>query len=88
MGVIGTWCRLQSDEGVLLRQAKFKMSKDETAATGTGRSNKSGTKPVLDRQVQVHIGRKLKAVYDEVAAEPLPKEILDLLAKLESRSKE
>lgn len=43
---------------------------------------------MLDRQVQVHIGRKLKAVYDEVAAEPLPKEILDLLAKLEGRSSE
>ena len=53
-----------------------------------GRANKTGTKPVLDRQVQVHIGRKLKAVYDEVAAEPLPKEILDLLAKLEDRSQE
>lgn len=52
------------------------------------RSLKSGTKPVLDRQVQVHIGRKLKAVYDEIAAEPLPKEILDLLAKLEGRAKE
>lgn len=53
-----------------------------------GRPNKSGNKPVLDRQVQAHIGRKLKAVYDEVAAEPLPKEIMDLLEKLESRSKE
>jgi hypothetical protein len=65
------------------------MSKDETEAAGNGRSTKiTGTKPVLDRQVQVHIGRKLKAVYDEVAAEPLPKEILDLLAKLEGRSSE
>lgn len=64
------------------------MSKDETGAAGMGRSLKSGTKPVLDRQVQVHIGRKLKAVYDEIAAEPLPKEILDLLAKLEGRAKE
>ncbi len=64
------------------------MSKDETEAAGLGRSLKSGTKPVLDRQVQVHIGRKLKAVYDEVAAEPLPQDILDLLAKLEGRSKE
>lgn len=43
---------------------------------------------MLDRQVQVHIGRKLKAVYDEIAAEPLPKDILDLLAKLEGRAKE
>ena len=51
------------------------MSKDEADAAGNGRSKKTGTKPVLDRQIQVHIGRKLKAVYDEVAAEPLPKEI-------------
>lgn len=43
---------------------------------------------MLDRQIQAHIGRKLKAVYDEVAAEPLPKEIIELLEKLESRSKE
>ena len=64
------------------------MSKDEAEATGVGRSNKTGTKPVLDRQIQAHIGRKLKAVYDEVAAEPLPKEIMDLLEKVESRSKE
>jgi Anti-sigma factor NepR len=64
------------------------MSKDEADAAGNGRSRKTGTKPVLDRQIQVHIGRKLKAVYDEVAAEPLPKEILDLLAKLEGRSTE
>ena len=64
------------------------MSKDEADAAGNGRSKKTGTKPVLDRQIQVHIGRKLKAVYDEVAAEPLPKEILDLLAKLEGRSTE
>jgi hypothetical protein len=64
------------------------MSKDESEAAGNGRSEKTGTKPVLDRQVQAHIGRKLKAVYDEVAAEPLPKEIMDLLSKLESRSKE
>lgn len=64
------------------------MSNDESEAAGNGRTSKTGTKPVLDRQVQVHIGRKLKAVYDEVAAEPLPKEILDLLAKLEGRSKE
>lgn len=64
------------------------MSKDEAGGGGNGRSEKTGTKPVLDRQVQAHIGRKLKAVYEEVAAEPLPKEIMDLLSKLESRSKE
>ena len=64
------------------------MSKDEAEAASEGPPKKTGTKPVLDRQIQAHIGRKLKAVYDEVATEPLPKEIMDLLAKLESRSKE
>lgn len=64
------------------------MSNDDAEAAGGGRPTKTGTKPVLDRQIQAHIGRKLKAVYDEVAAEPLPREIMDLLEKLESRSKE
>jgi hypothetical protein len=42
-------------------------------------------KGALDRQVQAHIGRKLKAVYDEVAAEPLPDKLVDLLARLDGK---
>ena len=56
-----------------------------------GRSLNEGTtaakKPALDRQVQAHIGRKLKAVYDEVASEPVPPRLLELLQQLESRNK-
>lgn len=56
-----------------------------------GRSLNEGTaakKPALDRQVQAHIGRKLKAVYDEVASEPVPSRLMELLQQLESRNKE
>lgn len=40
-------------------------------------------RPALDQNVQAHIGRKLKAVYEEVAAAPIPDRIVELLAKLE-----
>ena len=40
-------------------------------------------RPALDRNVQAHIGRKLKAVYEEVAAAPIPDRIVELLAKLD-----
>jgi hypothetical protein len=56
-----------------------------------GHSSTDGTgtkKPALDRQVQAHIGRKLKAVYDEVASEPLPTSLMDLLQQLENRNKQ
>lgn len=43
----------------------------------------SDKSPVLDPHIQAHIGRKLKAVYDEVAAAPIPDRIVELLAKLE-----
>jgi anti-sigma factor NepR-like protein len=63
----------KEDKGMLARS-----STEETATK----------KPALDRQVQAHIGRKLKAVYDEVASEPLPTSLMDLLQQLESRNKQ
>jgi hypothetical protein len=52
--------------------------KDKSNGKGAG-----GKRPVLDRNIQAHIGRKLRAVYDEVAAAPIPDRIVKLLAKLE-----
>jgi len=40
-------------------------------------------RPALDQNVQAHIGRKLRAVYEEVATAPIPDRIVELLAKLE-----
>lgn len=41
-------------------------------------------KPGLDRSIQSHIGRKLKAIYHSFAAEPVPDRIFELLQKLEA----
>ena len=37
----------------------------------------------LSRSLQAHIGRHLRATYDEVAREPLPDKLLKLLKDLE-----
>jgi hypothetical protein len=52
--------------------------KDKSDGKGPGRK-----RPALNQSIQVHIGRKLRAVYDEVAAAPIPDRIVKLLAKLE-----
>ena len=38
----------------------------------------------LDGETRRHIGRMLKATYDEVAHEPVPSKFLDLLKQLEA----
>ena len=48
-----------------------------------GNGKTSGKRPALDHTIQAHIGRKLRAVYDEVAAAPVPDRIVELLTKLE-----
>jgi hypothetical protein len=56
--------------------------KDKSDGKGLG-----GKRPALDRNIQAHIGRKLRAVYDEVAAAPIPDRIVQLLAKLEENQR-
>lgn len=41
--------------------------------------------PKLDQFSQGHIGRMLKAMYDEVAREPVPDKFVELLKRLESK---
>jgi hypothetical protein len=41
----------------------------------------------LDPRLQAQIGQKLKAMFDDVAKEPIPDKFLDLLDKLESQEK-
>jgi hypothetical protein len=40
----------------------------------------------LETGIQAHLGRQLRAVYDEVAEQPVPDRFLKLLAELEERS--
>ena len=46
----------------------------------TGRRNKP---PALPADVQVKIGEKLKALYDDVVRQPVPDRFMDLLAELD-----
>jgi hypothetical protein len=48
-----------------------------------GKKNKA---PALPADVQVKIGEKLKAIYDEVVRQPVPDRFKDLLSQLDSGS--
>jgi Anti-sigma factor NepR len=39
--------------------------------------------PGLDRDIQKHIGARLRAMYDELRDQPIPDRFLDLLGKLD-----
>lgn len=43
----------------------------------------SGREPAIDPKVQQAIGKRLRAVYDDVINEPIPDKFMELLAKLE-----
>jgi Anti-sigma factor NepR len=42
---------------------------------------------MLDRTVQVQIGRMLRDIFADVAAEPVPQRFVELLAALEMKEK-
>jgi hypothetical protein len=50
-----------------------------------GRARMARGAPGLDADIQAHIGQQLRAVYDEVAREPLPDRFLKLLEELEKK---
>jgi hypothetical protein len=47
------------------------------------RAGKTGT---LSPELQAHIGRQLRSLYDEVLKEPVPEHLRELLAELEKKS--
>jgi Anti-sigma factor NepR len=63
--------RKQTNAGKTMTQA--------TGAQGASLSTEEGLSPNL----QAHIGRHLRAVFDEVAREPIPDRLLQLLKDLE-----
>ncbi len=50
-----------------------------------GKKDSGGSRPKLDGESQAQIGRMLKAMYDEVAQEPVPDRFRDLLKQLEGK---
>jgi hypothetical protein len=66
--------RKQSNAGKTMTQAT-----GNQARPGVALSTEEGLSPNL----QAHIGRHLRAVFDEVAREPIPDRLLQLLKDLE-----
>ena len=52
-------------------------------ATNPGDGASPNVEAGLTRNLQAHIGRHLRATFDEVAREPLPEKLLKLLKDLE-----
>jgi len=59
--------------------ARKAMSESKLDGDGTSQTVEAG----LTRNLQAHIGRHLRATFDEVAREPLPEKLLKLLKDLE-----
>lgn len=64
---------------------------DEPAGSVEARAQASGDgagRRLLDRQMQAALGRQLRAMYDDIASEPVPARFLELLDALESKEKD
>lgn len=66
------------------RGAEPAMSPGNVGAESDGSSTKAGT-PRMKPQVQEHIGRQLRAVYDDVLKQPLPDRFRELMEKLDEK---
>lgn len=55
---------------------------DPKAANGLSRSHQAA--PTLDRVAQAHIGNKLRAMYGELADQPVPDRLTAILERLSS----
>jgi hypothetical protein len=64
--------------------ASKKMDKAENRGVGTsGKTQGAEPDNGLSPTLQAHIGRHVRAVFDEVAREPIPEHLLRLLKNLE-----
>ncbi len=57
--------------------------KDKKMQAGAQKAASKGDAPKIDPQVQLEIGRHLRAHYDDVVSEPVPDRFMELLEKLE-----
>lgn len=61
-------------------EAVMQTDKDNSGADPT-------SNPVIGADIQGHLGRKLKASYDEIVRQPVPDKFRQLLEELERREK-
>ena len=70
---------IEPHEGRAVKERREMMLRQPESVVGEGEG--------LDPRLQAQIGRKLKAMFDEVAKAPIPDKFLDLLDKLDSQEK-
>jgi hypothetical protein len=63
--------------------AKKKNNKEPKMRTEGQGHNPAGGSGQLDLRVQTEIGKRLRAIYDDVINEPVPNKFMELLEKLE-----
>jgi len=63
--------------------SRGKRNNNEGKKMRTAVQGVSGREPAIDPKVQQAIGKRLRAVYDDVINEPIPDKFMELLAKLE-----
>jgi hypothetical protein len=73
----------KKERGRPVKGAGRKMSQAKIATTRPGASPVIGVEDGLSPNLQAHIGRHLRAAFDEIAREPIPDRLLQLLKDLE-----
>jgi hypothetical protein len=73
----------KKERGRPVKGAGKKMSQAKTITTRPGASSATGVEEGLSPNLQAHIGRHLRAAFDEIAREPIPDRLLQLLKDLE-----
>lgn len=63
-------------------ESSAKRDSNPNAATMDARDRASRHSPTLDRGVQAQIGDKLRAMYGELAEQPVPDRLTAILARL------
>jgi len=66
-----------------MQGASKKMSQATGATMRSGVSPATAVEEGLSPNLQAHIGRHLRAAFDEIAREPIPERLLQLLKDLE-----
>jgi hypothetical protein len=75
---------MSQSKGVERRTDAMRASTEPPAADGASKGRDQNTSR-MKPQVQEHIGRQLRAVYDDVLKQPLPDRFRELMEKLDQK---
>jgi hypothetical protein len=69
------------------RGTEIVLEKHEAPSSGQHRPKEYRVRGMLDRSLQAQLGRQLRAIFTDVANEPVPKRFIALLEELAAREK-